>query len=119
MAEESILEGTKRQILRTISVEAINAHETRSVSPENISFPTLFDLGPGRMIVPGEPVPICLISRHARYASKIGSPPVWTPKALPITFPPDPTPIDPRTILPDCPLEPVLRTIQITSPSHR
>jgi len=118
MAEQSIdiLEGTKKKVLRRISVQAIHADETRSVSLENISFPTSFDLGPDRMIVPGELVPICLISGHARYTSNIGSPPIWTPQELPITFSPDPTPIDPRTILPDCPLEPMLRAIQITSP---
>jgi len=116
MARPSILEGTKKKILQTISAQAINADETRSVSLENISFPTSFDLGRDLMIVPSESVPILPISRHVRYTSKIGSPPVWTPQALPITLPPDLPPIDPRTILPACPLEPMLRAIQITSP---
>ena len=80
MAEQSILEGTKKRILRTISVQAIRADETRSVSLENISFPTSFDLGPDRMIVPGELLLILLISKtrslhlENRFTARLDSP---------------------------------------------
>ncbi|GLB34557.1 hypothetical protein LshimejAT787_0201220 [Lyophyllum shimeji] len=96
MPQSSIYAGTKT-LLHEISLGAIQPDLSLPVSPKDLSFPTSYDLGPTRLVVPG-------------------SPPAWTPQDLPIVLPADSPAVDPRTVLPSCPLDALFRAIQITSP---
>lgn len=51
MPQYSVYEGTKI-FLGEISRDAIVADYSLSVSPEDLFFPTSYDLGPGRVVVP-------------------------------------------------------------------
>ncbi|KAG6831159.1 hypothetical protein H0H87_005984 [Tephrocybe sp. NHM501043] len=113
MPQDSVYKGTKHH-LHTISREAIHPDMTRSVSPQNTFFPTSYDLGPNRVVVPGTAFPT--FASITMTDDTIGSPPLWTPQELPIVLPADEPAVDPRTILPSCPLDAMIRAINISSP---
>ncbi|RDB22223.1 hypothetical protein Hypma_010764 [Hypsizygus marmoreus] len=70
-------------LLDRISLEAIIPQHNCSVSQENPSFVTSYDLGPNCMVVPGE-------NSHPHLAlDSRCSPPLWSPPELPIDLPID------------------------------
>ncbi|KAG6811708.1 hypothetical protein H0H92_006165 [Tricholoma furcatifolium] len=97
MPQDSVYKGAK-SLLRTILRNAIPPDQCQSVSPENPCFPASYDLGPTRVVVPS-------------------SPPAWIPHDLPILLPVDEPSVDPRTVLPSCPLDSMIRAINVISPS--
>ncbi|KAG6918835.1 hypothetical protein DXG01_011240 [Tephrocybe rancida] len=96
MPQDSVFKGTK-DLLHKISREDVHADPDRSVSLESPFFPTSYDLGPGRVVVPS-------------------SPPVWIPQKLPVSLSADQPAVDPRTTLASCPFDAMFRAIDLTSP---
>ncbi|KAH0583409.1 hypothetical protein J132_11142 [Termitomyces sp. J132] len=96
MPQDSVYKGTK-DLLSEISRDAIVADHTLAVSLEDFFFPTSYDLGPARVVVPS-------------------SPPVWQPQQLPVLISADEPAIDPRRVLQSCPFDATFRAITITSP---
>ncbi|KAA8897627.1 hypothetical protein FN846DRAFT_910298 [Sphaerosporella brunnea] len=96
------LKGTTT-LAAAITPSEIQHRPTCSVSQENVSVLTSYDLLP----------------KYRRAIIVPGSPPVWSPPPLPITIPADKGlySIDPtRLVFPTCPLEPVFRALEITAP---
>lgn len=93
---KTISEGLKLY-LHQIHAREVIPDNRRSISLTNISFPTSYDLGPDKMVVPS-------------------APPVWIPQELPINLPADTASVDPRLSLPGSVPESILRALDVTSP---
>lgn len=113
MAKDSVFKGTDI-LLGEISRVGIQHNSKCSVVQENTYFSTSYDLGPTRIVVPGKRHNHKIPPHNLNQST--ASPAHWTPPELPIAIPLDGPPTDPRTILPACPLDPLLRAVRITSP---